>query len=180
MTKIRKKRVKQLKIKYMNRATKQMIIIIIALLCIASFNIGLDIGVSNNYNHKGTTDTLVINVQNVSNDTTDTDDMEWGKLINAIIKVESEKKDSAKSDKGAVGQLQLMPVYIEDANRIVGDERYRLSDRYDKNISIEIFNVIQDHYNPTHDIYKAIKLHNPKAGKWYYDRVMEQIKNQEI
>ena len=51
-----------------------------------------------------------------------------------------------------------MPVYIEDANRIVGEDRYKLSDRYDKDTSIEIFNVIQDHYNPTHDIAKAIKL----------------------
>ena len=73
-----------------------------------------------------------------------------------------------------------MPVYIEDANRIVGEDRYKLSDRYDKDTSIEIFNVIQDRYNPTHDIAKAIKLHNPKAGKWYYDRVMEQFKKQEV
>ena len=158
----------------------KIMIIIISCGIIAAFIFTFTFGYSIGKVRTNVPDTLVINVQNVSNDTTDTDDMEWGKLINAIIKVESEKKDSAKSDKGAVGQLQLMPVYIEDANRIVGYERYRLSDRYDKDISIEIFNVIQDHYNPTHDIYKAIKLHNPKAGKWYYDRVMEQIKNQEI
>ena len=161
----------------MDRAQKQMIIIIVFLVCIASFTIGVGIGSGNDSNHKNTPDTLVIKVQNVSNDTTDRN---WQRLINAIIQVESEKKDSAKSDKGAVGQLQLMPVYIEDANRIVGEDRYKLSDRHDKDTSIEIFNVIQDHYNPTHDIAKAIKLHNPKAGKWYYDRVMEQFKKQEV
>lgn len=155
----------------------KIMIIIISCGIIAAFIFTFTFGYSIGKVRTNVPDTLVIKVRTSSNYTTDRN---WQRLINAIIQVESEKKDSAKSDKGAVGQLQLMPVYIEDANRIVGEDRYKLSDRYDKDTSIEIFNVIQDHYNPTHDIAKAIKLHNPKAGKWYYDRVMEQFKKQEV
>lgn len=71
--------------------------------------------------------------------------------------------------------IQLMPVYVKDANRILGEEKYSLSDRYKRDTSIEMFNVIQDHYNPTHDIAKAIKLHNPRAGRWYYNRVIKVL-----
>ena len=130
--------------------------------------------VSERDNGKKIYDTVIIKVKEGN------DSVKWDKLINAIIQVESERKDSAKSNKGAVGQLQLMPVYVKDANRILGEEKYSLSDRYKRDTSIEMFNVVQGHYNPTHDIAKAIKLHNPKAGKWYYNRVMEQLKNQEI
>ena len=85
----------------------KIMIIIISCGIIAAFIFTFTFGYSIGKVRTNVPDTLVINVQNVSNDTTDTDDMEWEKLINAIIKVESEKKDSAKSDKGAVGQLQV-------------------------------------------------------------------------
>lgn len=152
----------------------KIMIIIISCGIIAAFIFTFTFGYSIGKVRTNVPDTVVIKVKEGN------DSVKWDKLINAIIQVESERKDSAKSNKGAVGQLQLMPVYVKDANRILGEEKYSLSDRYKRDTSIEMFNVIQDHYNPTHDIAKAIKLHNPKAGKWYYNRVMEQLKNQEI
>ena len=127
------------------------------------------------YKTKPRSETIIIKV-----DRGNVDSVKWQKLINAITAVESEGNDSARNKSGAVGTLQIMPIMVKDANRILGEEKYSLSDRYKRDTSIEMFNVIQDHYNPTHDIAKAIKLHNPKAGKWYYNRVMEQLKNQEI
>ena len=58
---------------------------------------------------------------------------------------------------------------------LIGEDKYKLSDRYNRDSSIEIFNIVQNHYNPTHNIVKAIKLHNPNAGKWYYIRVIKEL-----
>lgn len=101
---------------------------------------------------------------------------EWDRLVRAIIKVESEGNIRAVNKKsGAAGILQIMPVLVKDANRIVGNDKYRLSDRFDPDTSIEIFNVIQDHYNPSHDIEKAIRLHNPRAGEEYRMKIIKNL-----
>lgn len=34
---------------------------------------------------------------------------------------------------------------------------------------------MNDHYNPTRDIDRAIKLHNPGAGKWYGKRIKDRM-----
>lgn len=96
---------------------------------------------------------------------------EWEILIQALIQVESSGDSLAVGKTNDLGALQLTPIYVADVNRIVGDEVYLLQDRLSQSKSVEMFNILQDHYNPDHDIKKAIKLHNPKAGDWYYDRV---------
>lgn len=100
---------------------------------------------------------------------------EWDELVDALIQVESEGNPSAISTKGAAGVLQLMPVFVKDANRIIGEEVYTLDDRFDIEKSIAMFNVVQGHYNPERDIEKAIRLHNPGAGAWYEKRVKDKI-----
>ena len=113
----------------------------------------------------------------VDKDTIDTDSIKWNNLINAIIEVESEGKNDAVNDRsGATGVIQLMPIAIDDCNRIIGKKKYGLNDRYSKDRSIEIFNIIQRHYNPQHDIHKAIKIQNPNGGKEYENKVINKIK----
>jgi len=101
----------------------------------------------------------------------------WKKLIESIIMVESANNDSAINYGGCVGCMQITPIYIKEVNRInrlyKNPERYKLSDRYDRKKCIEMFNILQSHRNPTKDIHKAIRLHNPTAGKWYEDRIMK-------
>lgn len=92
---------------------------------------------------------------------------EWDTLIQALIQVESEGDPRAVNPTGAAGVLQITPVYVEDANRISGAGTFSQDDRFDTLKSVEMFTVVQRHYNPRHDIDKAIRLHNPKAGKWY-------------
>lgn len=107
---------------------------------------------------------------------------DWDLLILAIIETESEFNFLAEGTKNDVGIFQITPVYVEDVNRIVGVERYSHSDAYDPEKSLEMFNIIQTHYNPGKDIKKAIHLHNPIAGSWYERKVMtnlEYIKNYE-
>ena len=113
----------------------------------------------------------------IDKDTIDADSIKWDNLINAIIEVESEGKIDAVNDaSGATGVMQLMPIAIKDCNRIIGKKKYGLNDRYSKDRSIEIFNIIQRHYNPQHDIHKAIKIQNPNGGKRYETKVINKLK----
>jgi hypothetical protein len=92
-------------------------------------------------------------------------------LINSFIYVESEGNDSIRGENEDVGCLQITPIYIEDANRILGYEKYGLSDRYDRKKSIEMFMVVQKKYNPTLDLHLACKVQNPLAPLSYHQKV---------
>ncbi len=47
-----------------------------------------------------------------------------GALILSFISVESEGNDTIYGDKDDVGCLQITPVYVEEANRILGREEF--------------------------------------------------------
>ncbi len=71
----------------------------------------------------------------------------WDDLIAAIIHVESRGNDSAVGDNGkAVGCLQIHPIAVREANRILHRDVYTLEDRYDRTKSIEMFNIISEEY----------------------------------
>ena len=101
---------------------------------------------------------------------------EWDKLIEALIHVESNGDSLIVNSIGATGWLQIMPIYVKDINRIIGRDEYTMNCALSGKRSIEMFNIYQDYYNPTRDIQKAIKLHNPRAGEWYKQRVINQLK----
>lgn len=100
---------------------------------------------------------------------------DWDIFVQALIQVESEGKADAVGKTNDVGILQITPIYVEDVNRILGEERYNLSCRTDTEKSLEMFEILQSHYNPKKDIDKAIKLHNPKAPQSYRIKIMKQI-----
>ena len=106
---------------------------------------------------------------------------DWNLLIEAIIRVESNGNDSIVNHKNAGGCLQLTPIYIAEANHIIGKKGYySVDDRFDRHKSIEIFKVVNGFHNPEKDFSRAIKLHNPLAGEWYMNRVYNEynkIKN---
>ena len=69
------------------------------------------------------------------------------KLLNAIEHVESNHRAYAVGDRGkAVGSFQIHPVTIQDVNRIVKYQKYKLSDRYNRDKSRAICSVILWHY----------------------------------
>lgn len=95
--------------------------------------------------------------------------VDWDKLIEAIIWRESRGNDKAVNHKtNAVGCMQITPIYLEQCNNIIGYEKYKLSDRYSREKSIEMFNIYQSHFNPNKGFHLAIKLHNPRASYWYH------------
>ena len=68
-------------------------------------------------------------------------------LILAIASVESEQDPNAyNQSEDAVGYLQIRPIYVRDVNRILGEDRYSLDDRWDKDKSVEMFIIYTDHY----------------------------------
>lgn len=100
---------------------------------------------------------------------------EWDIFVEALIQVESEGKADAVGKTNDVGILQITPIYVKDVNRILGEDRYTLAERTDTEKSLEMFEILQGHYNPSKSIDKAIKLHNPRAGQTYRIKIMNQM-----
>lgn len=100
---------------------------------------------------------------------------EWDIFVEALIQVESEGKADAVGKTNDVGILQITPIYVKDVNRILGEDKYDLSCRTDMEKSLEMFEILQGHYNPSKSIDKAIKLHNPRAGQSYRIKIMKQM-----
>lgn len=99
----------------------------------------------------------------------------WDDFIKALIMVESEDNSCAIGSKDDVGVLQIRKVIVDDCNRILGYDKYSYEDRKDSIKSVEMFNVIQDHYNPDKDLHFALKLWNSKAPIAYHRKVFAQL-----
>ena len=112
------------------------------------------------------------------NDSNDTDT--WQVFTQALIWVESRGNTKAIGKNQDGGILQITPIYVKEANRIIKQQKYKLEDRFDSIKSLEMFTIIQARYNPEKDIDKAIYYHNKHADKSYAAKIkerMEIIKN---
>lgn len=91
------------------------------------------------------------------------------KILKAIIKVERPRTKlqalQAKIREDAVGILQIRPIGLQEANRIVGYNKYSLEDREDSTKSVEMFYIIQNYWNPKYNFKKAAFIWN--AGSDY-------------
>jgi hypothetical protein len=109
----------------------------------------------------------------------------WTKVINAIAIVESNNNPKAVGGGGSVGLLQITPVLVKDCNKILQKQnkskRYSLADRYNAEKSKEMFIIIQEYYNPQHNVEKAIRLWNGgpkysiKSTQIYYNKVRKHL-----
>lgn len=110
-------------------------------------------------------------------------DYDWELFTQALIWVESKGDSKAIGSKDDVGVLQITPILLRDCNRILKTEKFTLEDRLDSLKSVEMFNVIQNHYNPQHDYHWALKLWNSGAPLSYHRKVMDkfdEIKNEAL
>ena len=109
---------------------------------------------------------------------------DWSKIMNAIIQVESRGNAKAHNANGdCIGILQITPILVKQCNIWLKNQksskRYTLKDRYDVGKSKEMFIMIQEHYNPSHNVEKAIRLWNGGCGyskaktENYYQKVMK-------
>lgn len=114
----------------------------------------------------------------------------WMPVINAIAQVESGGNPKAVSKSGTyVGLLQIAPICVRECNRIVGKNKFTYNDRYNKEKSIEMFIVFQEHHNPEGNMEKAIRLwnsgdkncmKNKSKTEAYYRRVMSKYDFNEL
>lgn len=111
------------------------------------------------------------------------DSLDWDDFTRALIWVESKGDSKVVGSKDDVGVLQIRKPIVDDCNRILGCEAFTLEDRLDSLKSVEMFNIIQDHYNPQHDYHWALKLWNSRAPLSYHRKVMDkfnEIKNEAL
>lgn len=102
----------------------------------------------------------------------------WEKLIWAITEVESGGNDFAKNPRSsALGRFQQLKIYVDDVNRIVGSQSYSYNDRTDSVKAREMFDIIQQHYNPKKDLDRAIRLHRGLHDPKYVSDIYELINN---
>lgn len=108
---------------------------------------------------------------------------EWQIFTLALIEVECGGEFQAVSEKQAVGPFQITEIYVAEINRIY-DTNYTIHDAFIFSTAYEMFMLMNQYYNPTFDIDKAIKLHNPGAGEWYAKKIKKQMEkirlNEEI
>lgn len=112
---------------------------------------------------------------------------EWNELILSIMYVESRFNTTAVNTNGdCVGIMQITPIVVKDCNEYLEmkgkNKKYTLQDRYNKEKSVEMFNLIQERYNPSRDIEKAIRIWNGgcrysvKKTEKYYRNVIKEYK----
>ena len=113
-------------------------------------------------------------------DTTIDPSTEWEacyRLAHAFAVVESNDNPKAVNYReNAVGLLQIRPIMIRQANQIVGEDIYELSDREDSLVSLGIFHTIMSELNPELDVDKAIDIWNPNASTEYRNLVKAMVK----
>lgn len=96
---------------------------------------------------------------------------ERGLLILSMMYVESRFDPLAEGRDSDTGILQITPVYVREANRILGREEFTLEDARDIKRSLDMFDVVQGEHNGTGDWAMTVYWHN-KSGA-YRDRVIQ-------
>jgi len=107
-------------------------------------------------------------------------------LINALINVESANNDNAyRSCEGAAGALQIRRTMVRDVNRILrrqrSNQQYTYEDRWNRQKSIEMFNIYCNHYNLVTPEEKARCWNGGPRGlqklstKKYWEKVKKQL-----
>ena len=109
----------------------------------------------------------------------------WAPVIRAIAQVESEGNPKMVSKCGRyVGYLQISKILVRECYQILGKQVYTYDDRYDKQKSIDMFIVFQEHFNKEGNTEKAIRLWNSgdlncmkhkRPTEGYYRRVMAKF-----
>lgn len=87
----------------------------------------------------------------------------WEKTIMAICWTESKCNPRAVGKAGDNGVMQLIPVYVQEVNRISGSD-YSHSDAFSVRKSLEMYHLMQAKYNPARDRDLAIYYHNKSAA----------------
>lgn len=97
---------------------------------------------------------------------------DWQVLEMAIAFTESRFKKDAIGKAEDTGVLQIRPIYVDEVNRLSGRD-YTIEDALDPCMSLEMFNLMQEHKNPGHSIDTGIYFHN--KSPYYKKTVLENV-----
>ena len=112
-------------------------------------------------------------------------------LVDAIIWVESRGDTSAYCKReDAVGVLQIRPIMLREVNRILdlqgSSTIYTLEDRWNRDKSIQMFNVIANYYHETSSYEKIARCWNggpkglqKKQTEKYWRKVQKRLNHNE-
>lgn len=128
---------------------------------------------------------LTVNVAFAAGDdeveTTFNSNVNWERVMNAIIRVESGGNANARNGQYC-GAMQIGPGMVRECNNILKkrgiNKQFSLNDRFSIAKSKEMFVIFQSYYNPAGNVEKAIRswnggLHyNVKSTQRYYNKVM--------
>lgn len=104
-------------------------------------------------------------------------------LIRSVIEVESANNPLAfNASELAAGVLQIRPIMVKEVNRLVGHNKYKNEDRWDKDKSIKMFIDYQNAVNPEWDEELAARRWNgghfgqfKEATLIYWHKVMSKM-----
>ena len=104
-------------------------------------------------------------------------------LLNAVMAVESNFDSMAYNAKeNAAGVLQIRPIMVREVNRLLGEDKYTLKDRWNKAKSIEMFNIVRSHTKNATDEMIARNWnggcngHKKQSTLKYWQKVKKQFK----
>lgn len=99
-------------------------------------------------------------------------------MIVAFATQESRFIETAKSFDGKYqGCLQIGTILVDDVNRILDTNKYSYKDRLSIDKSIEMFKIMNDYYNPSLDIDKAVNIWNRYCPTSYRNNVKRVYDN---
>lgn len=112
-------------------------------------------------------------------------------LVTALMWVESRENDSAYCKReDAVGVLQIRPIMVREVNRILhlkgSSYIYTLEDRWNREKSISMFNVVVNYYHETSSYEKIARCWNggpkglqKKQTEKYWRKVQKRLNHNE-
>ena len=121
-------------------------------------------------------------------DSCEVSETKWDNVIDALIQVESGGRLNAKRG-SSVGVLQITPILVAECNNIMrrnnDRRRFTLNDRYSYEKSKEMFILLQDHFNKSGNVEKAVKSWNlgfynrgyRDKGRKYYQKFLRYYKD---
>ena len=92
-------------------------------------------------------------------------------LLMDLMWTESRFNPEASDGQGSEGILQIRQIYVDEVNRILGKEVYKLEDARNLEKSLEMFEILQNYHNPDRDFIQTIYYHNKSTS--YRNRVIK-------
>jgi len=101
-------------------------------------------------------------------------------ILFAFMEAESNFRTDVVNHLGYTGILQIGQEMITDANRIQKNHVFTLSDALDSTKSVQIWYIMQNHYNRSYTLKNACRIWNSTASEKYIEKIQRIIDRNQI